>query len=215
LTSSRTATFALLMVPVVHPLYRTKLWNVTAVAATAILGLALFHTPMFQDHFFASGAGSLEDLSSDDFMDSGRFGAWGPVWDKAWEHPILGAGVGSAFDYVPHIWENEHNISNDYLRIGFEVGVLGLALFAVVIGCQFFDLYRRIQTSDGVVRSALAAAWVGLVMLLASSFFENTITYHIYFTNPLFAILGGAYGVLWAEREHAQATVDVGWLPIA
>jgi hypothetical protein len=39
--------------------------------------------------------------------------------------------------------------------------------------------------------------------LFISSCTDNTITYHIYFTNPLFAILGAAYGVVAAESEPA------------
>jgi hypothetical protein len=40
-------------------------------------------------------------------------------------------------------------------------------------------------------------------VLLISCATDNTILYNIYFTNPLFAILGGAYGVAWAQSHAA------------
>lgn len=203
LTSSRTATLILLALPVLHPLYRTKLWNVAAVAVFLVLGIVLFYTPVFQAHFFESGSGTLSDVLSGEFIDFGRADAWSKVWEEAWEHPLLGAGIGTAFDFVPTVWEDSNHVHNDYLRVFFELGLVGFALFVFIGAWQLVTLYRAINnTSDDLVRTAFAAAWLGFLGLLISCLTDNTIVYHVYYVNPLFAVMGAAFGVAGAKRQR-------------
>jgi O-antigen ligase len=205
LTSSRMATLALLVVPVFHPYFKGRLlWKLSAAIAVAAVGLAVFYTPLFQHHFFESGAGSVSDLFAGNFKDLGRFEAWSLMWDKAWQQPWLGRGIGSAFDFVPTIWENMHQIHNDYLRIFYELGAVGLLVFATVAVWQIAALRRLISSTGGDdARTALAAALLGILAMLVTCLTDNTLLYNTFYTNPLFALLGAAYGVAWAEcREN-------------
>ena len=61
-TGSRMATVALLAVPLLHPLYRGLGKRIVALAIVAILGVALFRTPIIQDRLFPSGQGDLSQL---------------------------------------------------------------------------------------------------------------------------------------------------------
>src|SRR4029077_5818537 len=83
LTSSRIATLALLVAPILHPYVRGKLlWKGLAVGASVGLGLLLFNTQTFQQHFFESGKGTVGDLFTGDYKDLGRLDAWSAVWDE-------------------------------------------------------------------------------------------------------------------------------------
>lgn len=209
LTSSRIATFGLLVAPVIHPHFRGKwLWKFTAATVFVGLGLVLFHTDTFQKHFFESGEGTIGDLFSGDIKDFGRVEAWSAMWDEAWESPLLGVGVGTAYDFVPHIWLDMNHIHNDYLRIFFELGLVGFFLFLAVVSWQLLALNRLINSlDDGIVRSAFVGVWLGLIATLISCITDNTILYHMYVTNPLFALMGAGYGAAWAERRE-KATMS-------
>jgi O-antigen ligase len=100
-----------------------------------------------------------------------------------------------------------HQIHNDYLRIFYELGVVGLLVFAAVVVWQIAALRRLINSAkDNDARTALAAAQLGLLAMLVTCTTDNTLLYNTFYTNPLFALLGAAYGVVWAERRESTAT---------
>jgi O-antigen ligase len=215
LTSSRIATAGLLMAPMIHPLLRHTFWKLSAACAIAGVGLALFYTETFQKHFFESGQGTLSDVFSGDFVDFGRADVWATIWNESWRQPWLGHGIGSAFDYVPLVWLDMYHVHNDYLRIFYELGLIGLFLFIAVMTWQMVTLRVQISKTDGIVRETFTAAWLGFWALLLSCVTDNTIIYHVFYINPLFAVLGAAYGVAWAERRartpaYEPATFNVG-----
>jgi O-antigen ligase len=202
LTSSRMATLALLVIPVCHPYFKGRvLWKLTAGTLFALVGLTVFYTPAFQEHFFESGSGTVSDLLSGNFKDLGRFEAWSLMWDKAWQRPEFGHGIGSAFDFVPTIWEDMHQIHNDYLRIFYELGGVGLVLFVAVAVWQIMALRRSASgVSDDKARMALTGSFLGFIAMLITCATDNTLLYNTYYTNPLFALLGAAHGVASTSR---------------
>jgi O-antigen ligase len=233
LTGSRMATFALMLAPVFHPLYRSLLVKSLVLIALGGLGIAVFHTPVFQARFFDSGSGTLGDVFRGDFLSLGRFESWPDIWDEAWRRPILGHGIGTATKFVSLVWPEVSLVHNDYLRIGFELGLAGLAIFVVVVGWQLFAIRRLLKdlcqratsrhralppaTTHSAdrpmgpaprsrdVEHALAAAFLGLVVFLIMACTDNPLTYNVWFTNPVFVLLGGAYGVLRAQSEARES----------
>ena len=203
LTGSRMAAAALLVIIVVHPGYRSKWRNVGMIGVAALVAVLLFNTSVFQQRFFREDqSGTLEDVMQGEISSEGRFEAWPLIWEKAWQRPLLGAGAGSAYEYVPIVWENMNYIHNDYLRIGFELGLVGLGLFAAVMLWQLAFLYRRIQQTDGIVQTALTASWLGFWAMLTTCTTDNTLVYNVFFMNPLFAILGSAVALAIAEQPQ-------------
>jgi len=194
-TGSRMAAAALLLVPALHPLFRGVLWRGVAILALAGVAVALFYTPVFQERFFHSGSGTLGDLFQGEFVDTGRFDVWPLIFEEAMHHPILGAGVGTAQHFVSTVWPDMFHPHNDYLRVGYELGAIGLVILAGVLLWQIVDLRIRISRSRGAVRRALAASMLGLFVLIITCFTDNTLIYNLAFTSPLFAVMGAAYGV--------------------
>lgn len=203
LDGSRMATFALLLIPILHPLFRSRLARGTMIATVAGLGIGLFYTPIFQERFFYEGSGTLTDLAEGDFLSFGRYETWPDILDEAWRRPGLGHGVGTTYDFVPTVWQDMHHVHNDYLRVGFELGLVGLAIFVCVLLWQLNDLRSRIKHSRGVVRAAFAASWLGLLVFMITAATDNTLGYNVWYMNPLFAVLGAAYGAAGHEGNRA------------
>jgi O-antigen ligase len=205
LTGSRMATLALVLAPALHVGYRSLKGNVIAIAGFVTIAIALFFTPAFQARFFYTGGGDMEDLLSENFDSAGRFDAWPVIWDESQKTPLLGAGVGVSRQFVPTIWPDIYHVHNDYLRVIFEQGWVGLTIFVSVFLWQLGVLWKMARTSSGVLRTAFVAAWLGFAMLLVTSATDNTIIYNLFYTDPLFAILGAAWGVYAQEQRVASA----------
>jgi O-antigen ligase len=207
LTGSRMATFALMLAPVFHPLYRSLLLKLATLVALAGLGVAVFYTPIFQERFFDSGSGTLSDVLEGDFLSLGRFESWPDIWYEAWQRPVLGHGIGTATKFVSIVWPEVSLVHNDYLRVGFELGLVGLAVFLLVTAWQMAAIRRQLRKPLGhlpEVQHALAAAFLGLVVFLIMACTDNPLTYNVWFTNPVFVLLGGAYGVLDEQAQQER-----------
>jgi hypothetical protein len=198
---ARTITVGLILLLIFNPLVKGFGKRLIFLAAIAGLGLAIFYTPQFQSRFFYSGHGSLSDLGSDDVRGSGRFDAWPLILKEAWKHPVLGTGIGSAYDFVPTVWEGINQVHNDFLRVGFEFGLVGLALFVPTLIWQTVRLWRDGRKTTGATRCAFAAAFLGMLVYLINACTDNPLGYNVWFTNPLFALIGAAYGA--AQEDSA------------
>ncbi len=194
-TGSRMAALATVLLPAFHPLVRGWHWRAIMVLLLMAAAMTLFYTPMFQERFFYTGSGDLTDLLGDDMRSSGRFTAWPLIYDRAWRHPLFGAGVGSISSFVPTVWSESAHAHNDYLRIGFELGVVGLGIFLTVVVWQAHQLRIEIAQSTGPTRRAFAAVWLGFAGFLILAISDNPLVYNLWYMNPLFALLGAAYGV--------------------
>lgn len=207
LTSSRMAALSLLVILFVHPYSWGRWYRKIAVASVfAAVGLIIFNTQSFQEHFFKSGQGTVGDVASGEFQGLGRFEVWPQVWDVAWERPYVGFGVGSIHAIVPVLWKNMISIHNDYLRVFYELGIFGFALTALVCGWQLLALRRQIQNrDDDMVRTAITAGWLGFWAMLVSCATDNTMAYVMYVC-PLFILIGAAYGAARSEKRVPAAS---------
>jgi len=72
---------------------------------------------------------------------------------------VLGAGVGSSIPFVKAIWDGVSHPHNDYLRIGFELGLVGLAIFLVAIAVQLVDLVKLAKKTEGAIQQDCVLTW--------------------------------------------------------
>ncbi len=207
-SGSRTATMALLLVPVLHPLLGHMVWRTIAVGFIACLSLALFYSPVFQQRFFEHGSGSVSDLMRGDYLSFGRFELWPLIWEASLRHPVIGNGVGASHALVEQLSPGLEHPHNDYLRVLYELGFVGLGIFVAVLLWQFAELNRRIRESAGVVRQAFVAAFLGFAILVITCVTDNTLIYNQFFVAPLFALLGAAFGA-WGGRQEPIRGVAV------
>ena len=209
-TGGRMATAAILATPVLHPRLKSTTIRLAAIAFFLAAGIGLFYTPVFQKRFFYEGKGTLSQALRGDFLGAGRFEAWPLIYAEAENTPWLGHGVGTTRSFVPTVWEEMALPHNDYLRIWFELGLLGLSVFLLAALAQMISLGREMSQAKGIVRYAFAAALLGWFVFLISACTDNPLIYAVWFTNPLFALMGAAYGV--ATREPRDA-FGPGFLP--
>jgi hypothetical protein len=205
-SGARTVTATMILLPMLNPAIKKMRTRVFMAVAVSTLGLGLFYTPWFQHRFFYTGAGSLSDIFGGEFDTSGRFDAWPWYWDEAWKHPVFGSGVGSVATISKFAWGDGDTVQvhNDYLAIFFEFGLLGLAIFVSVFTWQMAALWRGMRRSEGVLRDAFAVGVMGLIVLALNACTDNPLGYNLWFMDPLFVLIGAAYGVQSATAARKQ-----------
>ena len=204
LTGSRMATLALLFLWIIYPYYRRRETRWLFAVAMAVLGVSLLFIPSFRSRFAEPEPGIVGQIHPAEISSSGRFALWPLLWEKAKEKIVLGWGAGSSTDLVELAWPGITEPHNDYLRIIFEQGFVGLGIFLTAAVGQMALLRREIRRCDGEKKIGFVTAYLALAVLLVVSFTENTIVYGLWYMHPLFAVLGGAYGVRYAGRPSAQ-----------
>ena len=195
-TGSRTASLIILILPIINPLDRNLLRKAAVLSVMSLAALGVFLTPIFQERFFqGDSAGGVDKIAKGEFDSAGRFDAWPQILEKAWERPYFGHGVGTVQHYVPEVWNNVAAPHNDFLRIGYEEGLFGLAVFLSLVLWQFWNLGRLVRTTEGVVQQVAGAAWLGLASFLMLATTDNPITTTLCYMCPLLILIGGASSV--------------------
>lgn len=200
ITGSRMASVTLLVLPILNPTDGRFLRKAIAGVVVVIGALALFATPIMQQRFFYTGTGELRDVWDGDFDSAGRFEAWPLIAEQAVKHPWMGHGVGSVAAVVASVWVDQVHPHNDYLRVAYELGGIGLVVFLCAAAWQLWDLYRQIGRTDGTLQQAFAGAWLGLTAFLFIAITDNPIMYTLNYMNPVFVLMGAAYKVARCEE---------------
>jgi O-antigen ligase len=199
LSKSRMATVVLLALWIVHPQLASVKARIVLVLAVVVLGLAAFNTPIIQDRFFTkkygyAGKGTLEDVMAGKFDSAGRFDAWPIILEKSGETPWLGHGVGQSVPFVLSVWAPMDKPHNEYLKLLYEGGYLGLGFFALGIVWTLANLYGilRKTRNRNWASSAAIMAFIGFVLM---AIVDNPLVYGNNFMHPVFFLVGAANGI--------------------
>lgn len=118
-----------------------------------------------------------------------------------YRRPLLGFGYGS-FTKVwndskgaANIWDNTSEAHNDYLKIGFEAGLVGLGLFLLIFFQLFWSQLRYGRAHRWTNIVFLASIFIYLVMSLSDNLLHHTAV--IWW---LWALWG-----MWTAEHHSQA----------
>jgi O-antigen ligase len=149
------------------------------------------------DEFLTQGTPGSEERSSRFGVNAGseRDDLWRVALDEAGDEPLLGSG-GGGFQYAYLIRRSEEGIESVRdahsveLEILSELGIPGLALFALVIGGAVAGIWRARRAGPGAAALATIALTVGAYWLVHSSL-DWFWTYPAV-TAPVFALLGSA-----------------------
>lgn len=174
-----------------------------------IFSIIIFNTDRVQQKMFYSGSGELTDirLGSTDVKSHGRFAMWDVLWAGVEEHPLLGNGWNSHRNllisqgfimYLPH---------NDWLKILYDIGLIGVGCYLLTILFQMFALVRIARWTAGAHRMlayGVATAFIPYSLVMMT---DNVVLYVQFFGNLHFALIGIIYGALRSETEKIEEEI--------
>jgi len=190
------------------------------VAVLMGVGLLVFQSERIQSKMFFSGHGTVSDAvigvvdlfsgekaALGDFVTSGR---------KAMYDALI-AGLDQAY-WFGHGANTTEAISlaitgvthphNDWLRVRYEYGILGLLIFALTLLAQMRHALRRARrlgsSSAAIFLYVGAGAFVPMAIFMSS---DNVMLYAAWFGNLHFAMLGFGYAAQRSARLDGRAEV--------
>jgi hypothetical protein len=168
------------------------------------LSLAGFYAGPVQQNIFHRGYGSLSELFSFDpdiVNTSGRLTAW-PQFFAGIEDIWKGDGATSSAEFGYATFRGWTHTHNEYLRILFDYGIVGVILLAIPTLYLLVSLIRNAQRyrNNPQMRWLFAASINGLLAMLLLGVSGNVLMYIAYIGNLLFALIGCAYAAAQETR---------------
>jgi O-antigen ligase len=178
-----------------------------------IVGIGIFYSPRMQKKMFYSGRGTLEDVrwENEDFATSGRRHMWDKMWERIDEQPLLGSGANASEAFISKLTNGLKHPHNDWLRLLFDFGYVGIAIFALSLLFQALHAYRMAKRAVGDISLLFYAGASSILSFILFMFTDNILLYAAFFGNLQFTILGLAYAAqatATAEEEQRIATLD-------
>lgn len=132
-----------------------------------------------------------------------RLDLWQSTWQIIKDHPWLGTGLGTFYQYYPayrHPSDSSDGffVHLDSLQFWQEMGILGPVLFYGVMIAALLRTIKALKTAEGLTRVWISGAFCALLYIAAHSH----ITFHFYVLPLLFPI-GGLLAVWYAGTEQA------------
>lgn len=216
ISGGRMVSALLLVCWVVHPKLSSIGAKVAVVGFVCLVAVAAFNTPIIQQRFFNeagghAGHGSVDDVASGNFDSSGRFDAWPKILREAHRRPIFGHGLGNSAPFTYKVWAPMDKPHNDYLKVYFESGVIGLAFFGLgLLGTLLNQLYVMAESDRlGIENWPASAAIMGLASFALLAVVDNPLVLGINFLHPLFAMVGAANAICYnAKMGLAESSDD-------
>lgn len=174
------------------------------VGILAGVGLLVFQMDRIQSKMFYSGEGTLQEAiegvlglfagepTSSDFATSGRLAMAQALKLGLQGHYWLGLGA-NATEAVTQTFGGLTHPHNDWLRLQYDYGMLGMALFALTMAGMALHAYRlarRLPAETALYLYVGAGAFLPMAIFM---FTDNVILYAAWFGNLHFALLGLGY----------------------
>ena len=173
----------------------TRKWIMTA--AVVLLPILFFYTLLWRSPWLQQRVFQSEDVDSDRSLfelvqDVGLTGR-GAVWlselqDYQQHSRLLGQGMGASDRYTMSLFDTVAH--NEYLRILYDGGALGLILFLFANGSLLVLLHKFRRSEDTSLRSYSALGIALLCGYLIVAFTDNPLDYYLLFTQYIFFVIG-------------------------
>ena len=169
-------------------------------------GLLIFSTPRMQTRMFYSGSGTFSEMSFDnpDFATGGRSTLWPEFAQEIERKPWLGHGANASERFARVLAEGVEHPHNDWLRLLYDYGYLGAALFALTLLAQVFHAFLAGRGAQGLTKVFFVCAVSSFVVLSIFMLTDNIVLYAAFFGNLQFALLGLAYGSVGRRKEGGR-----------
>ena len=218
ISSGRTAVAITLITLVMCPEKVGIYKRVAAGTFVVVLAVAVFSLPKMKAKMSHSQNASLAEVvrGEEELNTSGRLNAWEMYLYEAMKEPVFGLGGNSSGEFGRlnigslDSWHHPHN---EYIRILFEYGMIGLACFLWAHFYCAVNIAKVLrQTQSPVIKEALTVSLTGMAMLSLLCITENVLLYVTFFGMFLFGIMGGAYGLSAIPEDfRLQTRWNVGY----
>jgi O-antigen ligase len=173
-----------------------------AAAVSAYL-LVVYYAP-FRDRFLVGdNALKVGDLA---ISTMGRRRMWEMVLSNASDSWLLGHGVGTASQLINEYFPGLGHPHNEYLRLYFDFGIVGLALFVVGYLGLAWRVLRSARKTDHPLHWAAFIALFGIALVAIT---DNPFVYPFVML-PLGSLVGLSLGLTRFELSHRCRTVSSG-----
>lgn len=171
------------------------------------VGSGIFFSERVQRKMFYSGTGSYYDIALDNpnLATSGRASLWETMWPEILERPMLGHGTNSSEVFVRRVTGTLEHPHNDWLRLLFDYGFVGMTVCALCGLAQVLHAVRYARRSTGDTRVLLFAGASTFPVQAMFMFTDNIMLYASFFGNLQFTILGVAYAAYASAHEAERA----------
>lgn len=186
-------------------------------------GLIVFQMDRIQSKMFYSGQGTLEQAiegalslftgnpTVTDFATSGRFTLTTALRAGLEGHYWFGLGANASESVTVAIAKITHP-HNDWLRLQYDYGTLGMLIFALTMvgtALHAYLLARRLPPQSALFLYVGAGAFIPMAIFMFS---DNVILYAAWFGNLHFALLGLGYAAArHLPRSQARRLPRVLW----
>jgi len=183
----------------------------------SLAGFFVFQTETVQQKMFYSGQGTVtqafeagiamisgESVIGTGFKDHSRSGMRILLQSGIERNYWFGNGANATESILVRMFRLAHP-HNDWLRLQYDYGTLGMWLFAVTLAAQCLHAFfaaRRLHGLSAVFMYAGASAFIPMVLYM---FTDNIILYVSWFGNLQFAMLGLGYAALGHQRIDARS----------
>lgn len=181
-------------------------------AAVLVVGVLLLPNAATRSLGFVPTVGEVWELLRhpgalyDSINWHGRQVLWAILWASFMAAPILGHGLGSSAVVIREAFPNQSILvaHNEYLRLGTDTGILGVALFGVAITSWLIAAVRLGARGDRTVQEYAFPAVAGIAMWAVIAATDNPIDYYTLFTQYIGFLVAGAF----VAQTHADADAE-------
>jgi O-antigen ligase len=206
LSVSRAATIAALSCLVLTLAPVGVRFRIRSALAALMIAVGVAFTPGFQEKTFLGAIDLVSVMEQPEAIQtSGRLVAWSILADEIPDAPLLGHGSNSSQTLLRHHIDAFDHPHNDWLRIVFEYGLLGLVLFLATSLTQIWVLLkmgRQAISREAKFACYLAASLFVPYFLLMIT--DNVLLFAAYFGNIHFLLIGYAISIMRHEDPLAS-----------
>lgn len=177
-----------------------------------LLAIPVFYSERVQQKMFYSGSGILSEVHPDnpDLTTNGRKYLWDAMEAEIDEMPYFGHGTNASEPFVSMLTGGLTHPHNDWLRLLYDYGYFGAAVFALCMIAQVLHILKRAKRATGedkILFYAGASTFISFVLFMFS---DNIILYAAFFGNLQFTILGLAYAA-YASSSENKTKLRIRW----
>jgi len=206
ISATRGPMAASLALLVMHPAWQSVRVRMLMTCIAVAAGFLFFTSERVQKKTFVSGSGSVDELKweNPDVLLNGRQRMWDDLLQESHKRMKFGHGANADAKFLIAAGHPTWLAHNDWLRMYFNYGGVGVILFAITLVWQYVHALRFARIFGGLQAIFLLTGAGCFIPFAIDMFAENIIITGQYFGALQYLILGLGYAGCAHAAAHAQ-----------